>query len=81
MFVTPSQKKKLDLTHHAATVAQHREYNSLPHVLQREQEYRRGPVGYPMQVINDAIRSVRTRLLQLFFNSSADSLQTPIRIS
>ncbi len=48
-------------------MAQHREYNARPHVLQREEEYRRGPVGYPMQVIKDAVRSVRARLRHLFF--------------
>ncbi len=36
-------------------LAQHREYNALPHVQQHAQEYRRGAVGYPIQLINDAI--------------------------
>lgn len=58
---------KLDPTYHAAIVAQnHREYNALLHVQQHAQEYRRGPVGYPIKVINDAIRSVRARLRLLF---------------
>jgi hypothetical protein len=47
--------KNQDPEFHAAFIAQHREYNALPHVQQHAQEYRRGPVGYPLQVINDAI--------------------------
>ena len=62
----PSQESKLDPTYHDAIVAQNREYNALPHVQQRAQEYRRGPVGHPIKVINDAIRSVRARLRLLF---------------
>ncbi len=42
-------------------MAQNSKYNALPDVQQRAQEYRRGPVGYPIKVINDAIRSVRAR--------------------
>ena len=61
------QLKNEDPDFHAASVIQHAVYNALPEVRAREQEYRRGPVGYPIQVVNDAIRSVRARLRHLFF--------------
>lgn len=65
--LTPLQEAKLDPVYHDALVQQNRVYNALPHVRERAQEYRRGPVGYPIKVINDAIRSVRAHLRHLFF--------------
>ena len=65
--LTPLQEAKLDPVYHDALVQQNRVYNALPQVREHAQEYRRGPVGYPIKVINDAIRSVRAHLRHLFF--------------
>ncbi len=66
IVLTLSQEAKLDPVYRAAIVAQNRAYNALPQVQEHAQEYRRGPVGYPMKVINDAIRSVHAHLRHLF---------------
>ena len=50
------QLKNEDPDFHAASVIQHAVYNARPEVRARAHEYRRGPVGYPLKVINDAIR-------------------------
>jgi hypothetical protein len=70
-----------DLEFHAASVQQNAAYNARPEVIAREKEYRRGPIGYPIKVVNDAIRSVRARLRLTFFThlthiTSSNSVHT-----
>ncbi len=74
-ILKPLQEAKLDPVYHDALVEQNRAYNALPQVQQRAQEYRRGPVGYPIRVVNDAIRSVRARMRLLFFHPSQNILK------